>query len=448
MAIKYLLIVLFFALVIIKPVHDNNPDDIHKNSTHTKPEYLGTRQTFIRSIGSYDVEWDYEADYLWMYLVFAYLFTGIAMYLIIVESRKIIEVRQNYLGSQSTVTDRTIRLSGIPKDLQSESKIKDFIEELEIGKVDSVLLCRDWKALDVAMEKRNVILRKLERALVEHDHKIREERSLESLPTTNSPNDSDREDSGLLEGDTHISHPGARPIERIWYGRFSLRYRHVDAIDYHEEKLRKADEEILQLRKSEFPTVSLAFVTMDSVAACQMAIQAVLDSSPLQLIATTSPAPVNVEWKNTYMPRRQRLFRLWTITAVILLLTLFWTVVLAPIALFIDMDRIKTIWPQLAKFLSAHDLGKSMVSTQLPTLIISGLNVVVPYLYSCKSAQLVIPLSNTYQGYLIKKAASLTEMWNCLLFRRTFSSPSSISFLFSPRWERFPNHGAASVMNP
>ena len=55
-----------------------------------------------------------DTTYLWAYLVFTYFFTGLAIYFMTAETRRIIQIRQDYLGSQSTITDRTIRLSGIP----------------------------------------------------------------------------------------------------------------------------------------------------------------------------------------------------------------------------------------------------------------------------------------------------------------------------------------------
>jgi hypothetical protein len=115
-----------------------------------------------------------------------------------------------------------------------------------------------------------------------------------------------------------------------------------------------------------------------------MAVQAVLDSSPLQLLANSSPAPSDVVWPNTYMPRSSRMWRAWSITAFITLLTLLWSVVLVPIAGLIDLDRIHSVWPGLADVLGGHKILKSLVLTQLPTLVISLLNVLVPYLYDCK----------------------------------------------------------------
>src|ERR1700760_3485561 len=100
MAIKYLVIVLFFALVIIKPVHDSFPDDTPHNGTHPDPDPSFLNQRVINHLKTPGMDFYYEPDYLWMYLVFTYFFTGLALYLITTESRRIIEVRQRYLGNQ------------------------------------------------------------------------------------------------------------------------------------------------------------------------------------------------------------------------------------------------------------------------------------------------------------------------------------------------------------
>ncbi|KAK3065674.1 hypothetical protein LTS18_002544, partial [Coniosporium uncinatum] len=251
----------------------------------------------------------YPTDYLWMYLVFTYLFTGLTMYFILSETRRIIEVRQEYLGSQATITDRTIRLSGIPPELRSEDKIKNFLEDLEIGQVESVALCCNWEELDGLMAERMDILRRLEEAWTVNLGHRRVERSPESLPIMQPPPpqsqpDIEGEEDGLLVGEQDTSgqvlpYARDRPRTRIWYGRFKLRYKMVDAIDYFEEKLHRLDNRIREVRKKEFPPTGLAFVTMNSVATCQMAIQAVLDPSPLQLQARLSSAPADVVWPNT-----------------------------------------------------------------------------------------------------------------------------------------------------
>ncbi|KKY19856.1 hypothetical protein UCDDS831_g05141 [Diplodia seriata] len=350
MAIKFLSFTLFFSVIVINPVHSRFPDTskgkLKKNETIADDgDYeLRRRNGPVLLDSNWHVSdsysyWDFShTDYLWMYLVFAYLFTGLAAYMIVSETRRVIEIRQEYLGSQTTVTDRTIRLSGIPPELRSETKIKEFVEELEIGSVESVTLCRNWKALDELMDKRMLTLRKLEEAWTVHLGQRRVERNLESLPISQpSPpepyaSDSERAqllgNGGLITRRSTSPYNRSRPLVKIWYGRLKVWYRNVDAINFYEEKLRRLDDEIKTLRNKEFEPTPLAFVTMDSVASCQMAVQAVLDPSPLQLLANTN-----------------------------------------------------RVFPGFKDAIEYHKNIKSIIVTQLPTLLVSLLNVLVPYLY-------------------------------------------------------------------
>jgi len=116
----------------------------------------------------------------------------------------------------------------------------------------------------------------------------------------------------------------------------------------------------------------------------QMAVQAVLDPSPLVLIANSSPAPVDIVWQNTYMSRSQRMARAWIVTIIITILTVFWSVLLVPIASALNLESIHKVWPELAKTLESHYFAKSLVTTQIPTLLLTLLFVAVPYLYDCK----------------------------------------------------------------
>lgn len=289
MATKFLAITFFFSLVVILPVHTHylvaggsgpGPhNETDANSTARVP--MSRKQAFqyiILLSGSQEpTDPDEKEDLLaptnvlWMYLVFVYLFTGLAFYLIITETRKIIQIRQEYLGKKSTVTDRTIRLSGIPPELRSEEKIKETIEKLEIGKVERVMLCRDWLELDDLIEKRAGVLRKLEEAWTIHlgskSRKYGNSRRPQSAGHWEG--DGGDEESRLLGhgGDT-TTPDQARPTLRIWYGFLGLQSRRVDAIDYYQEKLRKLDEQIKSARRKEYKPKPLAFVTLDSTAAC------------------------------------------------------------------------------------------------------------------------------------------------------------------------------------
>lgn len=428
MATKWLLVALFFSLVVFKPVHDANPDlgdKPHHNSTKNHddllemPTFSAWNSTGHNHTSPNPYIPDITNDYLWMYLIFAYVFTGLALYLLITETEGIIGVRQSYLGSQSSVTDRTIRLSGIPASLRSEEKLKAFIETLEIGKVESITVCRRWEELDDLIIQRNKVLRKLEESFTVYLGQRHREKKHRIFPFRRSiatevnpdidPSDADEETGRLLDGEERDAadiYSHARPKASIRYGLLKLRRKYVDAIDYYEEMLRRLDQQIQELRKSRFEPTPIAFVTMDSVAACQMAVQAILDPSPMQLIASLSPAPADVIWRNTYLPRNRRMLRGWTITIVIAFLTIFWTVLLAILAGALNIETIQKGIPPLGDALDAHPYLKSLVTTQLTTVVSSLLFVVVPYLYDCKfqDRRCPCPATDGGQGLPISRA--------------------------------------------
>lgn len=327
-----------------------------------------------------------DNSYSWAYLVFTYMFSGLTIYFMRKETLKIIRVRQEYLGTQSTITDRTLKLSGIPKELRSEEKIKQVLEKLEIGKVESVSICRNWERLDDMMETRDLELRKLEEAWVVHLE--RQKGKVEPTAQLPDPNlEASEETTGEHESDNLLGDNVAsgneepRPSTRFWYGFLGLQSRRVDAIDHYEEQLRKLDDKIKDARNKEYMSTPFAFVTMDSIPACQMAVQALLDPSPGRLLANLAPAPSDIVWRNTYLTRSDRMLRAWVITAFILFLTIFWFIPVVTLAGLVDICSIRQVWPALANVLESHEILKALVQTGLPTLIISLLNIAVPFLY-------------------------------------------------------------------
>ncbi|KUJ22613.1 DUF221-domain-containing protein [Mollisia scopiformis] len=396
MSIKLFGVMLLLTCAIMAPINAHYNGLPHWNFTRPNTTSSYSLETLGKSAWTYNYNGDIaiigsdgdkdlpDTSYLWSYLVFTYVFTGLTLYFLTNETRHIIQVRQDYLGSQSTITDRTIKLSGIPLELRSEEAIKDFLEKLEIGKVETVTICRNWKRLDEMIEKRAYTLRRLEEAWTVH---LGQSKSKIDEPAGHilhrDDNDETTPDEGeTLLGSNHVTtYEQPRPSTRVWYGFLNLQSRKVDAIDYYEEQLRKLDEKITAARKKEYKPTALAFVTMDSIPACQMAVQALLDPSPMQLLAKLAPAPSDIVWQNTYLPRSSRMIRSWVITIFILVLTIFWLIPVAALAGLLDLCSIQQVWPQAADFLAKHEILKSLVQTGLPTIVVSLLNVAVPFLY-------------------------------------------------------------------
>jgi calcium permeable stress-gated cation channel len=411
MAIRLFAIMGFFAATVLWPINSRYVGQAHwwPPPEDDEPSLFASFLPSYLSIltprytdgdgggGNDDRNTNGDTTYLWAYVTFTYFFTFLTIYYMNWETFRIIRIRQDYLGTQSTITDRTFRISGLPKDLRSEDKIKKLIEKLEIGRVDSVTICRNWKELDALMAERTELLTGLEQAWGKHlgkqKHKKKHtEIQHESENGDNSANNGIEEHYGaeadsLLASRNIYDAEQDRPSLRIWYGFLNLRSRKTDAIDYYEEKLRRVDEKIYEARRKPCEAVDLAFVTMDSIAACQMAIQAQLDPRPGQLLTKLAPSPSDVVWANTYSPRGIRRLKSWLITLSVAFLTLIWVLPVATLATLVSICNLEYWFKPLVESLSDHPILRALVQTGLPTVTVSLLNIAVPYLYDYVSAR-------------------------------------------------------------
>ncbi|GAP87315.1 putative duf221-domain-containing protein [Rosellinia necatrix] len=464
MSIRLFSTMFFFSIIILWPIHktfDTNPNP--GGSTPPPPKndsiYLSPRfdnrfsdasSLFAMKDkgGPADKSW----SYLWSYLIFTWFFSLLTIYFMNAETFKVVKIRQDYLGTQSTVTDRTFRLAGIPKDLRSEEKIKEFVENLEIGHVRNVNLCRNWAEIDGLVAQRRDVLHKLEeawsayrsrgamvpRAAIHGNHVMNENEQDDDHEEHEEENDL------LLPGNGISGSMGERerPKIRLRFGFLKMRNRRIDALDYYEDQLRRLDEKILRARKTEYTPTGTAFVTMDSIAACQMALQATVDPRPGQLLIKPAPSPHDVVWKNTYAPRYRRRLQSSVVTIFITTLTIIWLFPVALLAQLLSICNIGLIAPSLATLLQRHEITKALVQTGLPTLVVSLLNVLVPYLYDYLSniqgtiSQGDVELSvisknfffvffNIFVVYAVSGSAALADFWQ--IIRESLSDTNAIA---------------------
>ncbi|KAI5866545.1 DUF221-domain-containing protein [Durotheca rogersii] len=466
MSLRLFATMLVFAVAILWPIHhifdaDATPRPLPGDPSANVSVYLTfTHQPGTQtSIAEHPEPEDKSGTYLRAYLVFTWIFSLLTLYFMNSETVKVIKVRQEYLGTQSTITDQTFRLTGIPADLKSEEKIKGFIENLEIGHVRSVTLCRNWAEIDALVAQRQKILCKLEEAwsaYIAQPSATRSGNDAQQHRTTGADEEDvgdegePQEDDQLVAGDRlrHLLTERERPRIRLRFGFLKMRNRKTDALDYYEEKLRRLDEKIRAARKKDYVPADTAFVTMDSIAACQMAVQATVDPRPGQLLSKPAPAPSDVVWKNTYAPRYKRRLKSWAITIFITFLSIIWLLPVALMAQLLSICSISKVAPPVADFLLRHEITKALVQTGLPTLVVSLLNILVPYLYDYLSnsqgmvSQGEVELSaisknfffiffNIFVVYAVSGSAALAEFWtiirDSLVDTRTIAKQLAIS---------------------
>jgi calcium permeable stress-gated cation channel len=262
MSIKFLLVSSVIGLIIVMPIQNQyDPDGGWDNVTSI------TRVIDTEKKKKPDV--DPDMSYLWAYLVFTYVFTGLLSFFLVSQSRMVSKLRQEYLGSQSSVADRTIKLSGIPTELRDEDKLREHIEKLRIGDVSAVTICRDWTEIDKLSEQRAAILKKLEEAYVAWEGR-RPERNLQTLPIVRPTSHEGERPGSSSSRDSHpLINGNRKPIRqrpKIRTGLWGLVGTEVDAIDFYMAKLQRLDETIFMARKKEYHATPMAFVTFDKVS--------------------------------------------------------------------------------------------------------------------------------------------------------------------------------------
>lgn len=366
-----------------------------------------------------------QAKATWVYPVFTYVFTLLAFYFLWKQTEIVVAIRQKYLSRQNSITDRTILLEGLPKEFNpsdyttnssneslipvdenptvsplakfDEARLKNYIEELGIGKVQNVYIASDWTPLKELFLQRDYILRELEVAYSKYyPAQIKVYNTAGSLePPSVIPirNAASTENDALLNDDLK------RPVTKL--GFLGLFGEEVDTIDYYSNKLASIDHQITELRnKNDFKRARSAFVTMDSVASAQMASQTVLDPHVNRLIAKLAPAPHDVCWENLSLSKSNRFLRSNIITIIIGISTVTLIFPVIYLSTFINIKTIQKFWPALAEWIKQSQTA-TLLFELIPPYLYTLLNVSIPYFYSYLSE---------FQGYISNSEVELSTL--------------------------------------
>lgn len=398
MAINLLFVCWAFAVLIISPVR------YYYTGSYDQGDDTG--DTMGTNDGKDTNQWYHT--YLLLYVIFTYLFTYIACHYLVKHAKTVIEKRQQILGKQNSITDRTIRVSGIPPELRTERKLKETIENLHIGTVKKIVICKEWKQLDLLFKTRSKVIHKLEFYWANYlkanggsgvamnidslNTGVRLSSSVysdtQSITSTinhslNSHNDveySIRNNSNTSQNSL-ISTDSFKRRPKIRLGFAGLLGEKVDALDYFTNQLSVIDEEIENAKKSHYAATPTAFVTMDSVATAQTLAQAVIDPRIEYLITSPAPAPADIIWDNATLPNSARKLKIYYITVISGILGVIFIFPVGYLATLLNYKSIKKFWPDLAKLLLEHEWAGKIVIELLPVYLYTMLNGIIPFLY-------------------------------------------------------------------
>lgn len=353
MGIKIFLILSILAIFVLSPIRYYFTGNYDKENIMTKPNQPP------------DINYDFPSFY-WVYPIFTYVFSIVVFYYLFEFTTTILRTRQKYLASQSSITDRTIKLDGIPKRLLQREKLKKFIEDLGIGKVLDVKLIYNWTPLEDLLHKRQELMNNLEciyTSMYKMDIDIYNQHEVPAVnPIWSEPLDkpqlnelANKYTQELIELDGEIKN---------MQGKFDS---DLSTIDVKENR--------------EFKQVPSAFITMDSVASAQMAAQTILDPRVYKLIASLAPAPKDIIWENLKLTYFERKIKSYFITLVIVLSYGFIIFLVIPLTSLLDLKTISKFWPALGEFIGQSKWLTTFVTGILPPLLFTLLNFLFPYFY-------------------------------------------------------------------
>ncbi|ONH77821.1 Calcium permeable stress-gated cation channel 1 [Pichia kudriavzevii] len=232
--------------------------------------------------------------YLVICTIFTYIFTGIIFWFLFKETNHIIKVRQRFLGSQRSLTDRTIFIKNIPKEMCNEEDLKSHIEELKVGKIDQIRFVYDYSPLIELYNVRDGLIRQLEikySQLCGLDIQMFDSVNVQNvhLKVVKSENPPSKDkivynpymkescinDDDNSDAEYYILNIDDEKYEKKKRSCVKVEKSDKEIIDESLRRLIKINDDINECRASnQFKRLPLAFVTMDSVTDAQMAAQA------------------------------------------------------------------------------------------------------------------------------------------------------------------------------
>lgn len=383
-------------------------------------------------------------SYLAITTFFTYIFTGIIYWCLFAETNHIIRTRQKFLGSQRTLTDRTIYLQDIPEHLQNELGLKAHVEELSVGKVEKINFVHDYSSLVNLFKKRSIILDKLEvlysraygldinlfkprsdhsvRLNVEFSNSIPDDQDILYTPLTDTIPNSENE---------YPVFPILSKDNKKRYGKLSFFGPKIDLIDYYSRELVKIDDEIKDCKLREtFKTSPHAFITMYSVTDAQLAAQAVFSPKVSELTSVLAPAPLDIIWENLLMNKKTIFVRRNIIEGVIIAFSILLIIPIRYITSLLNVNSIRKMWREFGDYLIKNSTARAIVTGLLPTYLFTIINVALPYVISFLSKLQGMKSKGDVELSVIKKNFLYT-FFNLFLVFTLFGTLSSYKALLT-----------------
>ncbi|KAJ2378062.1 hypothetical protein IW150_001011, partial [Coemansia sp. RSA 2607] len=307
-----------------------------------------------------------------LHVVAAYVFTAIFFYFIVREYKHYARAKQDYFASPQylrKLQSRTIMVSRLPPDLQSDNALHSFIASRSSGTMPTqVSIARKIGELQELVDKHEQSVRKLEQVL-----------------------------SKYLAGDYQ-----SKPRPKI-----KVAGAQVDAIEHYTLEIESLESTINQARleTETFKATSVGFVSYASPQMAHDALRSLKSVGPA--IVSMAPHPKDIIWSNAQMPKSKRLSRLWMarLISVVICFIAFWPV--AALTFIGSAVNIQILWPNTTDFFTRHNTLTTIWQNTFSPLILALYYIMMPHIFRAISR---------YQGISTHTAVERSVLKNMYVF--------------------------------
>ncbi|RIA85335.1 hypothetical protein C1645_782146 [Glomus cerebriforme] len=303
----------------------------------------------------------------WVYSLATFYFT-------FYNYREFSDIRHRYyLKWKDTIAARTVMVSVIPKNLQSDKALAEFYESLELGTVESAVVYRHVRKLSHIIEKRTKYLQKLEEAYVDYLDNPCKDPHYDPVETLNEFEKADDA--------TTANANAAKVLEKVSAKRpktHTSLFKKVDKIEYYTKKFFEYDKLVEAGRRGAHSSAPIGFVTFENIASAQLAAQVLIHPEPFECYTELAPEPRDIYWYNMTIQRRELFIRNLIVNILIVLLVFFWSGPISVFASLLSLPALKKIFPWLEHLAETNEFVKGLIQGTLPTLAVSIFNIVLP----------------------------------------------------------------------
>ncbi|CAG8480603.1 9758_t:CDS:2 [Acaulospora colombiana] len=336
------------------------------------------------------------------YVIFTWVFSLATFYFTFYNYREFSEVRHRYYCKwKNSITTRTVMVTVIPKELQTDQALKEFYESLELGPVKEAVVYRNVRKLRHALEKRAYYLRKLERSYAEYL----------GNPCT-YPNYDPNEALAEFDQDRTIdlSKFVNKHRQKTRTGFLGIFGKEVDKIDYYTNLFDRFDKLVEKGRHGTYNPTSVGFVTFESITSAQH--KSLYALNHIIVVPRLHPSPVMCRlkvtfkkqitsgdtndknfstlslsfsyWRNLTIRQREMLLRSIIVNVAVVIMVIFWSVITTLLSSMLSLDALKEILPWLARLANKNKVLKGFIQGTVPTLLVLLFDAMVPKAMSCR----------------------------------------------------------------